>query len=179
MRAITIIDGALIKLVDGLLLRGGRLLNCRLAARSGRRIDRRSRSVSDILSKLSRLLPRRFFALVPIPEPQSRHRNGSQAESQHSAWPPVSAPGSAHGVLLSGALCSAQAAPHSSSRASTQPLAPREPPFLGRLGFQPGRPGDCSPGLPQSRACPIQAPGSSCRGVAVPHTIWSPHGDTF
>ena len=40
-----------------------------------------------------------------------RARNGSQAELQHSAWAPVSAPGSALGLLLSRALSSAQAVP--------------------------------------------------------------------
>src|ERR1700735_5291330 len=35
--------------------------------------------------------------------------NGSQAELRHSAWAPVSAPGSALGLLLSRALSSAQA----------------------------------------------------------------------
>jgi hypothetical protein len=38
-----------------------------------------------------------------------RDRNGSQAELRHSAWAPVSAPGSALGLLLSRALSSAQA----------------------------------------------------------------------
>ena len=52
--------------------------------------------------------------------------NGSQTELLHSAWAPVSAPGSALGVLLSRALSSAQAAPHWSRRAFTQSFAPRD-----------------------------------------------------
>jgi hypothetical protein len=57
----------------------------------------------------------------------------SQAELQHSAWAPVSAPGSALGVLLSRARSSAQAVPHWGCRACTQPLAPRDRPSLDRL----------------------------------------------
>jgi hypothetical protein len=37
------------------------------------------------------------------------HRNGRQAEPRHSAWAPVSAPGSALGLLLGRALSSAEA----------------------------------------------------------------------
>ena len=57
--------------------------------------------------------------------------NGSQTELLHSAWAPVSAPGSALGLLLSRALSSAQAAPHWTGRAfhtifcTTRPSIPR------------------------------------------------------
>ena len=58
-----------------------------------------------------------------------RDRNGSQAELRHSAWAPVSAPGSALGLLLSRALSSAQAVLQSEAVVpSTQPLAPRDRP---------------------------------------------------
>jgi hypothetical protein len=54
-------------------------------------------------------------------------RNGSQAELRHSAWAPVSAPGSALGLLLSRALSSAQAVLQSEAIVPfTQPLAPRD-----------------------------------------------------
>src|SRR6202167_5657168 len=56
-------------------------------------------------------------------------RNGSQAELRHSAWAPVSAPGSALGVLLSRALSSAQAVLQSEAVVPfTQPLAPHDGP---------------------------------------------------
>jgi hypothetical protein len=56
-----------------------------------------------------------------------RDRNGSQAELRHSAWAPVSAPGSALGLLLSRALSSAQAVLQSEAVVPfTQPLAPRD-----------------------------------------------------
>ena len=55
-----------------------------------------------------------------------RARNGSQAELRHSAWAPVSAPGSALGLLLSRALSSAQAVLQSEAVVPfTQPLALR------------------------------------------------------
>ena len=56
-------------------------------------------------------------------------RNGSQAELRHSAWAPVSAHGSALGVLLSRALSSAQAVLQFEAIVPfTQPLARRERP---------------------------------------------------
>ncbi len=56
-----------------------------------------------------------------------RDRNGSQAELQHSAWAPVSAPGSALGLLLSRALSSAQAVLQSEAVVPfTQSLTPRD-----------------------------------------------------
>jgi hypothetical protein len=41
---------------------------------------------------------------------------------------------------------------------------------LADLG--PGRGGDCSPPLPQIRACPTKAPGSSHQGFESRHAIW-------
>ena len=43
----------------------------------------------------------------------------------------------------------------------------------------PGRPRDYSLGLPQIRACTLNAPGSSRCGIAVPHTTGSFRGDTL
>ena len=58
-----------------------------------------------------------------------RNENGSQAELRHSAWAPVSAPGSALGLLLSRALSSAQAALQLEAVVPfTQLLAPRDRP---------------------------------------------------
>ena len=58
-----------------------------------------------------------------------RDRNGSQAELRHSAWAPVSAPGSALGLLKSRALSSAQAVLQSEAVVPfTQPLALRDSP---------------------------------------------------
>ncbi len=48
-----------------------------------------------------------------------------------------------------------------------------------RGGNGPGRPGDCSPGLPQIQTCGFPASGSSRRGFAVPRTIHPPYGDTL
>jgi hypothetical protein len=39
-------------------------------------------------------------------------------------------------------------------------------PAIIMIVYAPGRPGDCSPGLPQIRTCPIKASGSSSRGDA-------------
>jgi len=44
---------------------------------------------------------------------------------------------------------------------------------------KPGRPRDCSLGLPQIRACTLNAPGSSRCGIAVPHTTGWFRGDTL
>jgi hypothetical protein len=93
-----------------------------------------------------------------------RDRNGSQAELRHSAWAPVSAPGSALGLLLSRALSSAQAVLQSEAVVPfTQPLAPSDRP-KARLSRAPrnGR----------SRLARIRAPrpASLSAGVAYPST---------
>ena len=88
-------------------------------------------------------------------------RNGSQAELRHSAWAPVSAPGSALGLLLSRALSSAQAVLQSEAVVPfTQPLAPRDRP-TARLSRAPRN--------RRSRSARIRAPrpATSSAGVTV------------
>ncbi len=84
--------------------------------------------------------------------------NGSQTELLHSAWAPVSAPGSALGVLLSRALSSAQAAPHWSRRAFTQSFAPRDRLFPD--GLAPPAAGvtyPSAPHMPRSPSTPFRS----------------------
>ena len=51
---------------------------------------------------------------------------------------------------------------------STERFRPKSSSFPGLTWRKPGRARDCSLALPQSRACPIEAPGSSRRGFASP-----------
>jgi len=46
-------------------------------------------------------------------------------------------------------------------------------------GSEPGSPRDYSPGPRLIRTCPLKASGSTCCGVAVPHTTGSFRGDTL
>jgi hypothetical protein len=100
-----------------------------------------------------------------------RDRNGSQAELRHSAWAPVSAPGSALGLLLSRALSSAQAVLQSEAVVPfTQPLAPSHRP-TARLS--------CAPRNGRSRSARIRAPRPATLSAGVtypsaPRTRQSP-----
>ncbi len=60
---------------------------------------------------MSRLLPRRFFALVPIPELQLRHRNGARPSWNTRPGLPSRTLGRRSGLRLGSALSSAQAVP--------------------------------------------------------------------
>ena len=89
-------------------------------------------------------------------------RDESQAELRHSAWAPVSAPGSALGLLLSRALSSAQAVLQSEAVVPfTQPLAPRDWPTARLSRASSNR---------RSRSARIRAPTpvSSSAGVTYP-----------
>jgi hypothetical protein len=66
--------------------------------------------------------PAKVFRISADPGASIATSRRSQAEVQHSAWAPVSAPGSAPGLLLSRALSSAQAAPRWGRRAHAQPF---------------------------------------------------------